>query len=470
MVREKQAKYASESLFRKRLRKFRSIKRGYYSFIIILTGYILSFFSPFIMNNKALIVNYEGKFYFPVLKYYPGSLFGLDIQGPPNYRELKRLFAHESKGNWVLMPPYPYGPYESLTDTDPRIQFSDVNDSYALIANLKSPKDPFTADIKRRLSPQVREDIAQAPEFLNPPRSLVKKVVAELNELIKGEVLFDPDLYPAEKLKRSTRELLGRETWGTERVRLNRFLLCDLWPGAIVKNRQPPTPPSSSHWFGTDDRGRDVFVRIAYGFNISLSFSLIVVFISYLIGVSVGASLGYFGGRYDIIMQRFIEIWGSIPFLYTVIVISSILMPNFALLVALLCIFSWVGMTYFIRGEFYREKAKDYVHAAIAMGASNSRIIFKHILPNALTPVIAFGPFAVVGGIFSLLSLDYLGFGLPPPTPSWGELIGQGMSNIFSYWLVMFPMVALFLTLLMVVFIGEAVREAFDPREYSRLR
>ena len=129
-----------------------------------------------------------------------------------------------------------------------------------------------------------------------------------------------------------------------------------------------------------------------------------------------------------------------------------------------------MGMTYYMRGEFYREKSRDYVHAAIAMGASNRQVIFKHILPNALTPVITFGPFAIVGNIGALVSLDYLGFGLPPPTPSWGELIQQGMGNIFSWWLVLFPFGALFVTLLTITFVGEAVRNAFDPREYSRLR
>ncbi len=347
-----QTGYKSVSLFKKRLKRFRSIKRGYYSFIIIVTAYIISFFAPLLMNNKALIVSYNGKLHFPIFKFYPGSYFNQDVYGEANYRLLKKQFKEAGQGNWVLMPPYPFSPYESLTD----------------------------------------------------PRG------------------------------------------------------------------NPPNPPSWQHWFGTDDRGRDVFVRLVYGFNISLSFALLVMSFCYMIGISVGAALGYFGGKFDIIMQRIIEIWSSMPFLYTVIIISSIVRPNFILLVFLLVIFGWMGMTYFIRGEFYREKAKDYVHAAIAMGASNTKIVFKHIMPNALTPVITFGPFAIVGEIGALVSLDYLGFGLPPPTPSWGELIGQGVNNIFSWWLVLFPFSAMFCTLLLVVFIGEGVRQAFDPREFSRLR
>ena len=200
------------------------------------------------------------------------------------------------------------------------------------------------------------------------------------------------------------------------------------------------------------------------------------------IGIIVGALIGYFGGKLDILGQRLIEIWSSLPFLYTIIIVSSIivpvyipgrnlvLQPSFWLLILILTIFDWMGITYYVRGEFYREKAKDYVGAAISMGASEASIMFKHILPNSLTPVVSFAPFMIVGNIGALVSLDFLGFGLPAPTPSWGELIGQGMENLNKWWLVFFPLGAMFVTLLLIVFIGEAVREAFDPKEYSRLR
>ena len=179
--------------------------------------------------------------------------------------------------------------------------------------------------------------------------------------------------------------------------------------------------------------------RLAYGFNVSLTFALIVLVVSYVVGVLVGALLGYFGGKLDILGQRVIEIWSSLPFLYTIIIVSSIvvpiyipgrnlvLQPSFWLLIAILAVFDWMGITYYVRGEFYREKAKDYVGAAIAMGVSEPAIMFRHILPNALTPVVSFAPFAIVANISALVALDFLGFGLPAPTPSWGELIGQGM-------------------------------------------
>ena len=184
--------------------------------------------------------------------------------------------------------------------------------------------------------------------------------------------------------------------------------------------------------------------------------------------------MGYFGGKFDLVVQRGIEVWQTLPSLYVIIIVSSIIIPNFLILILLLAAFGWMGMTYFMRGEFYREKAKDYVAAAISLGTKDSTIIFKHILPNSLTPLIATFPFAVVAGITGLVSLDFLGYGLPPPTPSWGEMLNVGLNNFSgnfqNWWLVIVPVTAMFLTLLMVTFIGEAIREAFDPKVFSRLR
>lgn len=353
-----------ESIFRRRLRKFRRLRRGYWSFLVIVVAYLVSFFLPVLANNVALVVKYEGQYYFPILRFYPAGAFGQQLIGEPDYRALRAEFAESDSGNWVLMPPYPYGPNESLLDL---------------------------------------------PGF-------------------------------------------------------------------------PPHPPSGEHPFGTDDRGRDVLVRLAYGFNISLTFAILVLIIADSVGVLVGGMLGYVAGKVDLLGQRLIEIWSSLPFLYTIIIVSSIvvptyvpgrmqvLQPSFWLLIVILAAFEWMTITYYIRGEFYREKAKDYVGAAIVTGVSDAGIMFRHILPNALTPVVSFAPFTIVANISALVALDFLGFGLPAPTPSWGELIGQGMANLTRPWLVFFPLGVLFLTLLLVVFIGEAVREAFDPKEYSRLR
>ena len=354
----------SRSPLARRLRKFRRLSRGYWSFVLLTVLYAVSLALPFLVNSRALAVRYDGALYFPVLRFHGAPTFGLDTFGEPDYRELAAQFAAEGGSNRVWLPIHPYGPNESLLDL----------------------------------------------------------------------------------------------------------------PGS------PPHAPSAEHPFGTDDRGRDVLARLAYGFNVSMTFALLVTLISYTVGIIVGSALGYFAGKLDILGQRLIEVWSSLPFLYTIIIISSIVVPVYLpgrhlllqpamwLLIVILAIFDWMGITYYLRGEYYREKAKDYVAAAMTVGASEPTIIFRHILPNALTPVVSFAPFALVANISALVALDFLGFGLPAPTPSWGELIGQGMNNLRQWWLVFYPLGAVFSTLLLIVFVGEAVREAFDPREFSRLR
>lgn len=336
----------------KRFRKFKSIKRGYYALIVIVLLYLFSFGLEFIANNTAILVRYNGHYYFPVLKkYIPEREFGGTSEAETDYRALQQRFQEEPGGNFALMPIIPYSPTEALLDL----------------------------------------------------------------------------------------------------------------PG------YPPHPPSWQHPLGTDDRGRDVLVRLLYGFRISMSFGLEVTSLGLLLGICIGALQGYYGGKFDIIVQRVIEIWSTVPFLYIVIIVVSVFEPGYYWLVAILTLFSWMGMTYYIRGEFYREKSKEYVLAAKALGARDATIIFTHILPNSLVPVITFAPFSLVGNIFALTALDFLGFGLPAPTPSWGELMGQGMGNIYSYWLSLSPIAALFITLLLVTFIGESVREAFDPKELNSL-
>ncbi len=344
----------SISVLRRRWRKFRTLKRGWYAFLFLAGLYVVSFFLPLLINSRALIVKYEGDYFFPALgTHYEARSFGQRRIGEANYRQLQEEFRDAGGDNWVLLAPYPFHPNESLL-----------------------------------------------------------------------------------------RELPGN----------------------------PPHPPSLGHWMGTDDRGRDVFARLAYGFRLSMTFGIAVVCLTYLLGSCVGACLGFFGGRIDIYGQRLVEIWAGLPFLYTVMIVSAIVKPTLWLLVAILALFSWVGISFYMRGEFYREKAKDYTAAAIAQGESNLSVMLRHIFPNALTPIISFAPFALVGSISSLVALDFLGFGLRPPTPSWGELVGQGLAHIFKWHLVVFPLGAMFTTLLLVVLIGEAIRESFDPKEYSRLR
>ncbi len=343
----------SLSILKKRWLKFKTLKRGYYSFVLLAILYVLSWFLPLLVNNRALVLSYEGEMYFPVISgYYAGSEFEQDVPGEAIYRELQAAWESEGSDNWIIMPVYPYSPYEDIT--------------------------------------------------------------------VAGNKMYDP--------------------------------------------------PSNTHWLGTDNTGRDVFARLCYAFNISISFALVLTVLNYFIGVLIGGSMGYFGGKFDLFFQRIIEIWSSLPMLFVIIIISSIIRPSFFLLIFIYTIVNWIGMTYLMRAEFYREKSKDYVAAALSMGQTNFKVMFKHILPNAMVPIITFFPFAVVGGISALVSLDYLGFGMPPPTPSWGQMLDVGLQNITKAWMVFAPISALFSTLIMVVFIGEAVREAFDPKVYSRLR
>jgi len=343
--------------------------------VILLSAYALSFFLPLMVNNKALIVSYNGAWYSPAARDFfsslplvggfapssfdPASLYGEQgNEAEANYRVLQAKWEDSGSENFVVMPMYPFGPNEDVTVTG--------NEKFV---------GPFEAD---------------------------------------GTGLLRP--------------------------------------------------------FGTDDVGRDVLSRMTYGFQVSMSFALLIALLEYVIGIPLGAMMGYFGGYVDLTMQRIMEIWSALPFLFLIIIIVSFVEPTFGLLVFLLVIFSWLGIATQMRAQFYRERSRDYVAAAVSIGVPTRSIIVKHILPNTLVPIITFFPFALVGGISALVSLDYLGFGMPPPTPSWGQMIGVGLSNITRYWLVVVPFGAMFITLTLVVFIGEGIREAFDPKVFSRLR
>jgi len=349
------------SIMRRRLLRFKSLKRGYYSFLILVGLYAVSFLLPFLINNRALIVHYNGETYFPVVgAYVPGKTFG-DTVNPaaePNYRKLAERIEKEGGDNWVVMPPYHWDPDE-------------------------------------------RDN--------------------EWEEADRLDIVY-------------------------------------------------PYPPSSRHWLGTDMSGRDVFARMCYGFNVSISFALMLAIVNYFVGTILGGLMGYYGGKIDLAGQRITEVWSNIPFLFLVIMVSSIVRPNFIILVLLIALFGWIGTSYLMRGEFLREKSRDYVAAAISLGASDRQVIFRHILPNSLTPIIATMPFAIVGGITTLVGLDFLGFGLQGSLPSWGEMLNIGNENKEHLWLILSPLVAMFCTLLLVTFIGEGIREAFDPKVYSRLR
>jgi microcin C transport system permease protein len=336
----------------KTVNRFRSIKRGYWSAIIISIFILLSLVAELFINNRALIVSYEGDLYFPTYgAVIPGETFGLGYRYETNYRDLKIKFQEEDKGNWILLSVVPYSAFE--------------------------------------------------------------------NDLLEGSY--------------------------------------------------PPYAPSltQAHYLGTDTVGRDIVARVVFGFRIAIFFSLFLLVSNYLVGTAIGCLMGYWGGAFDLIFQRLIEIWSNIPFLYVIMIIASIIVPSFWTLIVVMLMFSWMGMTWYMRTATYKEKAREYVMAAKALGAGTGRIIFYHILPNTISIIITFIPFSIAGGITALTSLDFLGFGLPPPTPSWGDLLRQGIDNLQSPWIVSSVVTAMILILTMVTFIGEAIREAFDPKRYT---
>ncbi len=335
-----------------KIRRFTSIRRGYYSLILFTALLVLALFAELIINKRALVVFYEGEWYFPIYgRMNPGAVFGLDYRYETDYRQLQRKFRVERRGDFVVMPLVPYDAYE--------IEIRE--DAYP----------PYAPSLKRR------------------------------------------------------------------------------------------------HFLGTDVLGRDIVARLVYGFRICIAFSIFLLIANFAIGISLGCLMGYIGGKFDLIFQRVIEIWSAIPFLYVIMIIASVIVPNLPILVLVSVLFGWMGLTWYMRTVSYRERSRDYVMAARALGASNARIVFRHILPNSLSLVVTFVPFSVAGGISSLTALDYLGFGLAAPTPSWGELLRQSIENLQSIWIVSSIVSALVIVMVCVTFIGEAIREAFDPKLHT---
>ncbi len=226
-----------------------------------------------------------------------------------------------------------------------------------------------------------------------------------------------------------------------------------------------PSAPSRDNWLGTDDRGRDLLAQLIYGFRVSVLFALALTVTGVLLGVLTGAIQGYFGGKTDLAFQRFIEIWSAMPELYLLIIFSAVFAPSLALLLMLLSLFGWMGLSDYVRAEFLRNRQLDYVRAARALGVGNWQIIRRHVLPNSMTPVVTFLPFRMSGAILALTSLDFLGLGVPPGTPSLGELLSQGKNNIDAWWISLSTFAVLVLTLLLLTFMGDALRDALDPRK-----
>lgn len=280
-----------------------------------------------------------------------------------------------------------------------------------------------------------------------------------------GWMLWPPIRYSYTSINKDYPRLKGSEGrclgfpappyWAT------RAAFCDTPPDQLQRFQAI----GNRNWLGTDDQGRDVFARVLYGLRLSLLFGLILTIVSAAIGVTAGAVQGYFGGWIDLVFQRFLEIWSSIPYLYVLIIISSVLVPGFWTLLGVLLLFQWVSLVGVVRAEFLRGRNFEYITAARALGLSNRKIMFKHLLPNAMVATLTFLPFKLSASITALTALDFLGLGLPPGSPSLGELLAQGKANLQAIWLGFTAFASLAIILSLLIFIGEAVRDAFDPRK-----
>jgi len=358
------------ALNKRRWQTFKANRRGFWSLWIFLFLFVISLFAEFIANDKHILVEYEGQYYWPVFQAYPETDFGGIFETEADYRDPVVQELITEKGGWMLWPP---------------IRFS---------YNTQNKNPPMAFPVK--------------PTWL----------------------LTDKD--------------------------------CEL---AVEKGFHPCNASLEWNWLGTDDQGRDVVARIIYGFRISVLFGLVLTIFSTIIGVSAGALQGYFGGWTDLLFQRFIEIWTSVPQLYLLIIVAAVIEPNFWILLGILLAFSWVALVGVVRAEFLRARNFEYVTAARALGLPNLQIIFRHLLPNAMVATLTFMPFILNGSITTLTSLDFLGFGLPPGSPSLGELLAQGKDNLQAPWLGLTAFFVIAVMLSLLIFVGEAVRDALDPRK-----
>lgn len=508
--------FCSHPVTRARWRRFHSMKRARFSALFLLLLLLVSLFSEWLANNKPLLVRHNGHYYWPILKFYPEDTF---LQNgrmtPPDYKALAQTaaFAPDS-GNTLWWPPMPFGPLEILKPEDIRLGDSiqwtatpvakaaalDVAADGTIVRTIFHTMENFPLDF-----PQYGKLSARFSTLWKIPPELEKALAARFqNEAAPPLDVFMDDLnlwislspFQPRATAPSTVRLTLREELAAGKIERMRLPSADLsaWPAAFrtvsddIKRRvlngdgaewggwhfktaredvRFPFRPSPGHPMGIDHSGRDVAVRMLYALRTSLLFGLLLVVVTMAIGTVIGAVQGYYGGYVDLLGQRSIEIWESLPFIYVLILLGSVYGQSFGLLLGVYGIFNWIGISYYMRAEFLRLRHWPFVEAAQVMGLPAHKIIFRHILPNALVPIITFFPFSLVGAIGSLAALDYLGFGLPPPSPSWGELLSQAQEFSYAWWLVLWPALALFSVMLAAVFVGEGLRAAFDPKKFG---
>ncbi len=534
------AKKIKNPLARKRLMRFKEVRRAYFALWALALLYAVSLCAELLCNNVPLFVRFNGRSFFPVFAFYPEDTFtGNGQKTRADFKQVARLPAfRDNPENFMVFPPLPFGPFESVDPAllavadrvtldlrpEPLIGSVDLGPDYRIVKSLgfapfaglstaagavgrpfsdffeldrslrqaidqrfaNRPAPRFTTQMTRRTGPDLTLGLPAFAPRPQPPQtvrlvlreakpenasSLVLDFSPEAEPLLDSDLAGLPPLWAAVSV--ADRQLLKslvrqRFSGPVEVVRLvvdNR-----VYQARFVKEDvRFPFPPGGWHLMGIDGAGRDVLARILYGLRTSLTFGLLLVGCSMALGVIAGALQGYYGGLTDITGQRLIEIWSALPFLYIMILMGSVYGRSFALLLFCYGIFNWIGISYYIRAEFLRLRKQPFVEAAKCMGISSPKIIFRHILPNAMVPVITFFPFSLVGAIGSLAALDFLGFGLPPPTPSWGELLFQAQQYRWAWWLILYPSLALFVVMLLGVFVGEGIRNAYEPRRYTRI-
>jgi len=521
---------------RKRWRRFRERRRAWWSLWILAALYALSLAAELVCNDQPLYVRCEGRSFFPVLRFYPEDRFLHNgIQTRPDYAALKERPAfRDAPGNFMLFPPIPCGPQQTLNPDSlrqeekvrvtlqplPRVGTVDMTPGFVAVrataaGSFFDRPDDAVAGVSVadawEVSPALRA--AAAARFRNEPCPSFSEASRNRKTPASRAVLslspFAPRREPPPFVRLTLRDpaeaTLSKQILTFDQTgRIGRKApalwlalsagqkehLAALAAGALAEpvpaEQMPvrgadyrltvekeeirwPHAPMHGHWLGIDNAGRDVLARLLYGLRTSMTFGLILVLASTALGVLIGALQGYYAGKVDITAQRLIEVWSAMPFLYVMILMGSIYGRSFLLLLVCYGIFHWIGISYYMRAEFLRLRHMPFVEAARCMGIPGRAIMGRHILPNALTPIITLLPFSLVGAIDSLAALDYLGFGLPPPTPSWGELLQQAQQFRWAWWLILYPALMLFVVTLLGVFIGEGVRDAYDPRRFSRM-
>ncbi|MDP0489667.1 MAG: ABC transporter permease subunit [Verrucomicrobiota bacterium JB023] len=440
----------------RRFKRFREIGRGYWSLVILLILALLSALDFVVVGPDALMVKQDGKITWPAFtrELEKGSDYGLDsdelAEAPVDFLELKKQFKREDNGDWVIMPLLPYAP---------------TNGGIVAIASPLNEEDGVLSDGRTRYNGYAY----RVYDIDKPER---RHLGYRYRDGLKDGRAEGWDEGGSKVYEATYREgVLESEVWTGEGTKEDFFAK---ETGALMRVDFNPAPPSMRHWLGTTTEGNDVLAYLYGGLQVNFQAALIYIPLVYFLGVNIGLLMGYFGGKFDLVVQRLIEVLSNVPFLFVVMIVATAvpttLKETYGLVIicAILVAFGWMGMTYLMRTAAYKEKSRDYIAAAKSMGASTARILTKHLFPNSVAIVVTLVPFSVSGLVLALASLDYLGFGLPPDYATWGKLLREGLQNpTTAPWLVSSAFGALFILLILVTFVGEAVREAFDPKKYS---